>query len=92
MTGKSKFSAATRMSDSHEQLDADVENLRETIQKYFVVVVKNQQNELPSKNWELLQKLDPGAPEFTDEEWAKFYNPEGKGILVGILPVACFRL
>ncbi|OBR04597.1 Alpha-ketoglutarate dependent xanthine dioxygenase [Colletotrichum higginsianum IMI 349063] len=83
MTGKSKFSAAVRMSDSHEQLDADVENLRETIQKYFVVVVKNQQNELPSKNWELLQKLDPGAPEFTDEEWAKFYNPEGKGILLG---------
>ncbi|TIC94073.1 putative dioxygenase [Colletotrichum higginsianum] len=76
-----KFGAEVHGLDINNMTDADVENLRETIQKYFVVVVKNQQNELPSKNWELLQKLDPGAPEFTDEEWAKFYNPEGKGIL-----------
>ncbi|GKT85907.1 alpha-ketoglutarate dependent xanthine dioxygenase [Colletotrichum tofieldiae] len=61
--------------------DVDVNKFREAIQRYLVVVVKGQKDELPSKNWELLQKLDPGAPEFTDEEWAKFYNPEGKGIL-----------
>jgi hypothetical protein len=52
------------------------------LQQHLVLVIKGQQNELPGKNWEILQKLDPGSPEFTDEEWAKFYNPEGKGILV----------
>lgn len=52
------------------------------IQQYLVVVVKGQGNELPSKNWELLRRLDPDSPELTDDEWAKMYNPEGKGILV----------
>ncbi|KAI1862757.1 uncharacterized protein JN550_010094 [Neoarthrinium moseri] len=61
--------------------DAEVDLLREAIRRYLVVVIKGQKNELPSKNWELLQKLDPGAPEFTEEEWAKMYNPKGEGIL-----------
>lgn len=63
-------------------LDDDVNKFREVIQQYLVVVVKGQANELPSKNWELLRRLDPDSPELTDDEWAKMYNPEGKGILV----------
>ncbi|ELQ32308.1 hypothetical protein OOU_Y34scaffold01193g1 [Pyricularia oryzae Y34] len=62
-------------------VDDDVNKFREVIQQYLVVVVKGQANELPSKNWELLRRLDPDSPELTDDEWAKMYNPEGKGIL-----------
>ncbi|KAJ4387222.1 hypothetical protein N0V93_007811 [Gnomoniopsis smithogilvyi] len=67
--------------DLNNITDAGIVKLRELLQEHLVLVIKGQQNELPRKNWELLQKLDPGSPEFTDEEWAKFYNPEGKGIL-----------
>lgn len=61
-------------------VDEDIDFLRDAVQRYLVVVIKGQQHETPYKNWELLKRLDPEAPEFTDEEWSKMYHPEGQGI------------
>lgn len=60
-----------------------MDRLRETIQRYLVVVLKHQFDETPQKNWELLNRLSPNAPKFTEEEWAQMYNPDPKG--AGIL-------
>ena len=58
--------------------------MRDAVQRYLVIVIKGQQHETPYKNWDLLKRLDPEAPEFTDEEWSKMYHPEGQGIGVSL--------
>lgn len=61
--------------------------MRETIQRYLVVVIKGQHKETPYKNWELLTKLDPGYKEYTDDEWSKMYHPEGLGLGVSLFHI-----
>lgn len=34
------------------------------------------------KNWELLQHLDPEAPDLSYEDWGKMFHPTGAGIVV----------
>lgn len=71
-------------------LDEQIDRLRDAIQRYLLVVLKNQHDETPQKNWELLNRLSPDAPKFTPEEWAMMFNPDpkGAGILVRAQPAS----
>ncbi|KAK2610915.1 hypothetical protein N8I77_004304 [Diaporthe amygdali] len=84
MKGEHGFGAEIYGLDVNNITDEQVDRLRDTIQRYLLVVLKHQHDETPQKNWELLNRLSPDAPKFTPEEWALMYNPDPQG--AGILP------
>jgi hypothetical protein len=68
-------------------LDSDVKNLSDAIWTHKIVVVKGQKNLAPSKQWELVTRFDPDAPQVHSHGDMKTFKKEG-----GVLAVSSTSL
>jgi hypothetical protein len=57
--------------------------LKEAVWTHKLLILKDQRNLHPKKNWELLTRLDPEAPILSQADFGKCFHPTGEGILVG---------
>lgn len=67
--------------------DADVNELKKTIWDKKVIIVKGQKDLLPIKQWELVTRFDPDAPQVHSHGTVKSFNKHG-----GILSVGCTHI
>jgi hypothetical protein len=58
-------------------LDADVKALSDAIWTHKLVVVKGQKNLAPIKQWELVTRFDPKAPQVHSHGDVKTFNKQG---------------
>lgn len=61
-------------------LDGDVKALKDVIWAEKVIIVKGQQDLLPIKQWELVTRFDPEAPQVHSHGTLNAFNKNG-GIL-----------
>ena len=60
--------------------DEELEDLRSAIHEYQVVVIEDQQNLDPVKQWDLITRLDPTAPQVHGHWVVKEFN-QTRGML-----------
>lgn len=72
--------------DLNEVSEEDLARLKEAIFIHKILVIKDQKQLLPKKNWELMLRLDPTAPEITPDSFLKDFHPNKGGVLVSSLP------
>jgi hypothetical protein len=67
-----------------ERQDAEVKDLSDAIWTHKVVIVKGQKDLAPLKQWELVTRFDPEAPQVHSHGDLKTYKEKG-----GVLSVRC---
>ncbi|KAK7920175.1 dioxygenase [Apiospora marii] len=80
---KHDFGAVVEGLDLNNITDADVKALADAIWTHKVVVVKGQKDLAPIKQWELVTRFDPEAPQVHSHGDIKSFNKKG-----GVLSVA----
>ncbi|KAH7122045.1 hypothetical protein B0J13DRAFT_599222 [Dactylonectria estremocensis] len=77
---ETNFGAVVEGLDLNNISDADVRALKDTIWEKKVIIVKGQNDLLPIKQWELVTRFDPDAPQVHSHGTVKSFNKNG-GIL-----------
>ncbi|KAL6413003.1 putative alpha-ketoglutarate dependent xanthine dioxygenase protein [Ilyonectria robusta] len=77
---KANFGVIVEGLDLNNISDADVNELKKTIWDKKVIIVKGQKDLLPIKQWELVTRFDPDAPQVHSHGTVKAFNKHG-GIL-----------
>ncbi|KAJ4290352.1 hypothetical protein N0V90_010568 [Kalmusia sp. IMI 367209] len=74
---KTNFGVVAECLDLNEISDADVRALADAIWTHKVVVVKNQKDLPPIKQWELVTRFDPNAPQLHSHGDMKTFSKNG---------------
>ncbi|ETS85892.1 hypothetical protein PFICI_03917 [Pestalotiopsis fici W106-1] len=74
---KTNFGAVVDGLDLNNISDRDVQALKETIWKHKVIIVRGQKSLQPVKQWELVTRFDPDAPQVHSHGDVKSFNKFG---------------
>ena len=82
---KTNYGAVIEGVDLNNVNDADVKHLADAIWTHKVVVVKGQQNLEPIKQWELVTRWDPEAPQVHSHGDLNTYKNKGGVLTVSLV-------
>ncbi|KAF4125816.1 Taurine catabolism dioxygenase TauD, TfdA family [Geosmithia morbida] len=81
---KTNFGAVVQGLDLNNIADADVQALKEAVWRHKVVVVKGQRDLQPIKQWELVTRWDPEAPQVHSHGSLSTFNKQGGLLAVSL--------